>query len=632
MMHQMRHKNNVTDGSSGEKMDKNKTPNRDHNNKSRNVANLDDYIYELETRSDAKVNNFYNKKDLTINEMSCESSANLLSQLQQKEKDLILAAELGKALLDRNEELSRANEKITEEYSHKLEILEQEKYGFRRKLESLEGEYEGRIAELQTDLKNARQESETQHMYLRQTEGEKSKIIQELIEQNHRLTNELKQSTETESLLESQLQTLRDQFNVRRTNLNDHIDQLEGLREEINLLSKRKSDLERRISSLTQDREHLNVSLEESSDRIFLLEKQLQQQELELRTQHKDLEELRHANSELHNKLDAVSRKTVPSDHNCLNGHHSLFNEIEMSSASSNDEDLRSLSGRIDYNEDEIDIDERDSSYSSSQSDSSKLKQELIEVYHHLRQTCHELHRKRESSGNFNSTQDSGIQTIPEEIPINQLKSGMFRTIVRDLISLLNDLNTEYSEMPCIACQTVASERCELEKLRKEVRDQSDQLKKSAEQMTEMSKRLTIQESELNAIKEERDTLKSDISNAGGLAKDEIVKRAWEVRDQAVARKNVVEVELAKTRIEVMHINSQLLETIQQKIELSQQLEQWQVDMQILLDEQLKTKLTSQEMGDKRRNGDITALNATDNKTSPMVSRGTKFLKLWRYN
>ncbi|CAG2121617.1 unnamed protein product, partial [Medioppia subpectinata] len=112
-------------------------------------------------------------------------------------------------------------------------ILEQEKYGFRRKLESLEGEYDGRLTELQTDLKNARQELETQQMYLRQTESEKSKIIQELIEQNHRLTNELKQSTETESLLESQLQTLRDQFNVRRTNLNDHIDQLEGLREEV---------------------------------------------------------------------------------------------------------------------------------------------------------------------------------------------------------------------------------------------------------------------------------------------------------------------------------------------------------------------------------------------------------------
>jgi coiled-coil domain-containing protein 64 len=44
------------------------------------------------------------------------------AQLQQKEKDLILAAELGKALLEKNEELSRQNEKIAEDYSQKLEV------------------------------------------------------------------------------------------------------------------------------------------------------------------------------------------------------------------------------------------------------------------------------------------------------------------------------------------------------------------------------------------------------------------------------------------------------------------------------------------------------------------------------
>jgi coiled-coil domain-containing protein 64 len=44
-------------------------------------------------------------------------------QLKQKDCDLFLAAELGKALLDKNEELSRQNETITEEYSQKLEVI-----------------------------------------------------------------------------------------------------------------------------------------------------------------------------------------------------------------------------------------------------------------------------------------------------------------------------------------------------------------------------------------------------------------------------------------------------------------------------------------------------------------------------
>lgn len=42
--------------------------------------------------------------------------------LAKKEKDLQLAAELGKALLERNEELSKTNEHLAEDYSHRLEV------------------------------------------------------------------------------------------------------------------------------------------------------------------------------------------------------------------------------------------------------------------------------------------------------------------------------------------------------------------------------------------------------------------------------------------------------------------------------------------------------------------------------
>ncbi|KAJ9599609.1 hypothetical protein L9F63_009926 [Diploptera punctata] len=77
-----------------------------HRDRMKPKYNLEDYIYEMESRS-------------------LEPSADpddVYAQLQQKEKDLILAAELGKALLEKNEELSRQNEKIAEEYSQKLEV------------------------------------------------------------------------------------------------------------------------------------------------------------------------------------------------------------------------------------------------------------------------------------------------------------------------------------------------------------------------------------------------------------------------------------------------------------------------------------------------------------------------------
>lgn len=85
-----------------------------------------------------------------------------------------------------------------------------------------------------------------------------------------------------------------------------------------------------------------------------------------------------------------------------------------------------------------------------------------------------------------------------------------------------------------------------------------------------------MQDAELAGITEERDRARTDLENTH-LSRDEVVHKAWEVRDTAVARKNVIEIELAKTRIDVMQANSQLMEAIQQKVELSQQLEQWQV-------------------------------------------------------
>lgn len=42
--------------------------------------------------------------------------------LAKKDKDLQLAAELGKVLLEKNEELSKTNERITEDYSRQLEV------------------------------------------------------------------------------------------------------------------------------------------------------------------------------------------------------------------------------------------------------------------------------------------------------------------------------------------------------------------------------------------------------------------------------------------------------------------------------------------------------------------------------
>lgn len=71
------------------------------------MRSLEDYIFEMENRS-------------AIPQAS--HSEDLWSQLQQKENDLMLAAELGKALLEKNEEMKKTHEATVEEYFKKLEV------------------------------------------------------------------------------------------------------------------------------------------------------------------------------------------------------------------------------------------------------------------------------------------------------------------------------------------------------------------------------------------------------------------------------------------------------------------------------------------------------------------------------
>ena len=105
--------------------------------KSNGKVSLDDFIYELKQRNEEMCDdlNGTHQRDLDVylngngNHNSSQSNNStthdrqlLLTQLAKKEKDLILAAELGKALLDRNEELTRTNEQINEEYTRNLEV------------------------------------------------------------------------------------------------------------------------------------------------------------------------------------------------------------------------------------------------------------------------------------------------------------------------------------------------------------------------------------------------------------------------------------------------------------------------------------------------------------------------------
>ena len=97
----------------------------------------------------------------------------------------------------------------------------------------------------------------------------------------------------------------------------------------------------------------------------------------------------------------------------------------------------------------------------------------------------------------------------------------------------------------------------------------------------------------LSAVTEERDLLAADIVGSES-TKDLVITQACSKRDEAVEAKNKAEVLLAQNRIELLQVNSQLLETVEHKIKLSQQLEEAEVSMVSQIQEQVQHKLVTQ--------------------------------------
>lgn len=90
---------------------------------------LEDYILDMETRPPEKTMDTNSGNggvggvaNTNGNGSITNTDQSLWEQLQKKDEDLLLAAELGKALLEKNEDLTKMHERTVEEYSTKLEV------------------------------------------------------------------------------------------------------------------------------------------------------------------------------------------------------------------------------------------------------------------------------------------------------------------------------------------------------------------------------------------------------------------------------------------------------------------------------------------------------------------------------
>uniref|UniRef100_A0A1A9Z1R1 Uncharacterized protein n=1 Tax=Glossina pallidipes TaxID=7398 RepID=A0A1A9Z1R1_GLOPL len=413
--------------------------------------------------------------------------------------------------------------------------LEQEKHILRQKLAIAEEESEQRVLELQTDLNELKEKLQAQENAIRQAEKEKTLLIEELSNQNARLTEQIQEAHAAEIKLMAQIQELKDQYNYRNTSLQEHVNSLESIKCELNLTTEKRHELEKRLQLMREEKENLGSALEEASDRIHMLERHAREQETKLETTLQTLERAQRENNVLSERLGAVNE--------------------------------------------------------GSFSDSGKSSQIWIEarsVFIQLKSLVDSLKIGHDDDSGLNSDLSLDLESMDNTIssalrsvddgngdPIN-FRPGMLSAMSDELTRLLLNLDAgNFKKM--------------LDQTRNLVLEQEDEIKRSHQLIQQLESKLTITNVELHNVKEERDQARGDLTDSSD--RDELLAKAQKERDNANERRTKAEIELAKTRVELMQANSQLLESIQQKVELSQQLEQWQMDMQELIEEQMRSKM-----------------------------------------
>lgn len=585
------------------------------------MVDLDDYYHLIEMEDQ-------HKKDVPDDD--------LYAQLAQKERDLILAAELGKALLEKNDELCRRNESLVEDYTLRIDELEQERHALRLRLESLEAEYENTVKELQDDVSQLRQDLHDQQQQLTAGDKDKVNMIRELTHQNERLTDQVQKAAEMEGQLVSEVQGLRTQASMR-TSMHDHIDQLEALHAKISELNEKKTDLDKRIVILTEERDSYACTLEESQDRILMLEKQKFDQEQQIRSQGREIYELQEVNHQLQAQIENLSQRSSYSSTGLPT--QTLFNELSSVSVDSEKDTTAGTTQRImmmDMTfEDDIECDDECAQVPLANSTMSsealhtprsqlleELQKEILEVYNQLRKLCAKIrsqpsHRRSSSSvATDNAGGDDHQQTCSS---FDDLRPGQLTSVLQELQQLVHthlypskykesgmatggdQVDSEEVGKVTLMAEQIHDLHVELSGVRTHVaglhadlqlREQQLQQKKT--EITQLNSKIEEQQQELQKMREERDKLQDQ--SIGNLTRDDVLEQTRHDRNNAIEMKIQCEKELSQAQGEIMSLNNQLMAAIHQKVMVSQQRDQWQTDMEELIDIQMRKRLHQEKI------------------------------------
>lgn len=254
--------------------------------------------------------------------------------LERKDKDLLLAAELGKALLERNDYLEKRREALEEELRETRERLEQEKHGLRLRMEAKDGEWKAQITDLESDLAEAQHQTRQLSAEHRECGRQSACAVQELSEQNQRLMEQLQQASQLEKSRSQELESLREENRELTLRRGHFTPVLQSLQSENALLLEKKSDMESQIKNLQMDNESAQSVMFHLKETVLQLERQKNETERKLQEKQLEVEGLRDSQRLLQIQVRELQDELKLRDSHfpLQDSQHSLHSEMQETS------------------------------------------------------------------------------------------------------------------------------------------------------------------------------------------------------------------------------------------------------------------------------------------------------------
>ncbi|TDH14921.1 hypothetical protein EPR50_G00026140 [Perca flavescens] len=471
----------------------------------------------------------------------------LVAALKQKEEEVILAAQLGNALLLENRQLKEKSDKLHEQYADKLEELEQGRHELRLKLEGSQSQWESQVLDLERDVRELRAQVERLTQALSEAEREKSRAQVE--------HNEVKAASavamETERAMSGELQALKQELQQKGSHNRPQDEELiSAMREQVLRITQKEQLLEERLESVCTENNELRASLASLHTRLALHDQLNQQHSQQLAEAWQEVEAARGRSQQLQVQVEELQEE-VSLQEGRSHGDASLLSELEISL------ETAGLGVRKE-----------------------EITQEMGSILQLLLPLTQEL----------NSSERSEVVDKQEDLQamLHRLK-GVAQTLAQ--ASSPQELNRAFVDR--------TGDQCGNPSAAQELRDQNVQLQLENAQLKQ----------KLQGVQEQA----------------EVVQQAIRDRDEAIAKKNLMEAELVRSKNDMMSLNNQLLEAIQRKLELSQELEAWQDDIQIIINQQLRSQQQSEHLQKKSTSNGMSFFRRTSRTASTSTRQPSSF-------